>query len=312
MVLLRASRIGDFVCTTPAFRALRAALPGAEITLAGQAFVAGLADRCPYLDRFEAFPGYPGIGEQFFAPGITLRFFRQMQAREFDLAVQMHGSGMYSNPFLLMLGAKTSAGFVRHGDGGGIDLPYPFVERRHEVLRLLDLVEYLGAPRRGEATEFALRPEDHEAAGETLRGLPCPLVGLHPGARDARRRWPVERFAQAARELQARLGGTVVGIGGEAERAACEGIGGVNLAGLPIPVMGAVIARMGLLLTNDSGPAHIAYALGTPTVTLFGESSPEMWGPLDAARHAVIAGDLERLTAAEVVARAEGLYADAG
>jgi ADP-heptose:LPS heptosyltransferase len=104
----------------------------------------------------------------------------------------------------------------------------------------------------------------------------------------------------------------VVAIGGEAERAAGEAIGGINLAGLSIPVMGAVIARMSLLVTNDSGPAHIAYALGTPTVTLFGGTSPAMWGPLDASRHAIIAGDLERLTAAEVVEQAERLHGHAG
>lgn len=312
VVLLRASRIGDFVCATPAFRALRAALPAAEITLAGQSFVAGLAARCPYLDRFEAFPGYPGIGEQFFAPEVTLRFFKEMQAREFDLAVQMHGSGVYSNPFVLMLGAKTSAGFARNGDVGGLDAPFRYEEHRHEVRRLLELMEFLGAPPQGEATEFALWPEDHEAAEEALGGFRRPLIGLHPGARDASRRWPLARFAEAARELRERLGGTVVAIGGEAERAACEGAGGVNLAGLPIPVMGAVIARMSLLVTNDSGPAHIAYALGTPAVTLFGATSPEMWGPLDAARHAVISGDLERLPVSEVAERAERLYAHAG
>ena len=305
VLLLRASRIGDFVCATPAFRALRAAFAAAEITLAGQPFVAGLAARCPYIDRFEAFPGYPGIGEQFFTPDVTLRFFKEMQAREFDVAVQMHGSGVYSNPFLLMMGAKKNAGFARDREGGGLDAPFRYEEHRHEVLRLLELVEFLGAPAQGEATEFALWPEDHEAAEEALRYLSHPLIGLHPGARDTRRRWPLARFAEAAKELHARVGGTVVAIGGEAERAACEAIGAVNLAGLPIPVMGAAIARMSLLVTNDSGPAHIAYALGTPTVTLFGGTSPEMWGPLDAARHAVIAGDLERLPASEVVARAE-------
>jgi ADP-heptose:LPS heptosyltransferase len=291
---------------------LRAALPGAEITLVAQPFAAGLAARCAYLDRFEAFPGYPGIAEQFFAPDAALRFFGEMQAREFDFGVQMHGSGVYANPFLLMMGAKTNAGFVRNGHSGGLDAPFRYEEHCHEVLRLLELVEFLGAPRQGESTEFALWPEDHEAAREALGGVLGPLIGVHPGAGDARKRWPLARFAEAARALQDRLGGTVVAIGGEAERAACDAIGGLNLAGLPIPAMGAAIARMSLLMTNDSGPAHIAYALGTPTVTLFGATSPEMWGPLDGSSHAVIAGDFEHLTAAEVVERAERLYAYAG
>lgn len=303
VVLLRASRIGDFVCATPAFRALRAALPAAEITLVAQPFIRGLAARCPYLDRFEAFPGYPGIAEQFFEPASALMFFKKMQAEGFDLAVQMHGSGVYSNPFLLMVGAKATAGF-----GSGLDAALPYDERAHEVRRVLRLMEFLGAPSQGEATEFRLWPRDHEEAEDALCGLPRPLIGVHPGARDVDKKWPVERFAEVARRLRSRRGGTVVVIGGAAERAAAARIAGINLTGLSIPAMGAAIARMALLVTNDSGPAHIAYALGTPTVTLFGTTSPDEWGPLDAARHAVIAGSLERLSADEVAGRAEPLW----
>src|SRR5437763_16638241 len=66
VVIVRANRIGDFLCATPAFRALRAALPGAEITLVGMAFVRDLVARSPYLDRFAECPGFPGMAEQFF------------------------------------------------------------------------------------------------------------------------------------------------------------------------------------------------------------------------------------------------------
>jgi ADP-heptose:LPS heptosyltransferase len=119
VALLRASRIGDVLCAVPAFRALRAALPGAEITMVTLPLLRDLVVRSPYLDRFVAFPGFPGIDEQFFDARRATAFFQEMQAEQFDLAVQMQGSGVYSNPFTLMLGARVTAGFVRPGDPPG-------------------------------------------------------------------------------------------------------------------------------------------------------------------------------------------------
>ena len=119
VAIVRALRIGDFLLTTPAFRALRAALPEAEITLIGLPFVRELVERSTRLDRFVEFPGFPGLAEQFFDARRALDFFARMQAECFDLAIQMHGSGVYANPFTLMLGARVTAGYVRPGDNPG-------------------------------------------------------------------------------------------------------------------------------------------------------------------------------------------------
>ncbi|HEX8202269.1 MAG TPA: glycosyltransferase family 9 protein, partial [Isosphaeraceae bacterium] len=198
VALVRASRIGDFVCATPAFRALRAALPGAEITLIALPMVRAPAERSPHLDRFEAFPGFPGIAEQVFDARRAVRFFRRMQAERFDLAVQMHGSGAYSNPFTLMLGARVTAGFVRAGEPPGrLDAALAWPRGLHEVRRVLALMDVLGIPARGERTEFPLWPEDHAAAEALLAGVERPLIGLHPSAREATKRWASGRFAAA-------------------------------------------------------------------------------------------------------------------
>src|SRR5919202_6512255 len=195
VALLRASRIGDFICATPAFRALRMALPNAEITLIGQPFVEELVRRSPHLDRFVRFPGFPGIAEQFFDARQTVKFFQQMQTEQFDLAVQMHGSGVYSNPFTLMLGARTTAGFVREGDPAGrLDAALPMPQKENEVRRILALATFLGASPQGEKTEFPLWSEDREAAERLLAGVQRPLIGLHPAAREATKRWAPERF----------------------------------------------------------------------------------------------------------------------
>jgi ADP-heptose:LPS heptosyltransferase len=287
VAVVRAKRIGDFVCATPALRALRAALPGAEITFLGLPFVRDLAARSPSVDRFEAAPGFPGMADQFFAAREAVEFFRRMQAERFDLAVQMHGSGVYSNVFTLLLGARRTAGFVRAGDGPGrLDAALPMPQEGHEVRRLLALTTFLGAPPRGEGTEFPLRPEDHAEAERLLAGSPRPLLGAHPAAREATKRWDPGRFAAAAAELRRRRGGTVVLLGGPEEQPLLDRLGRepggpcLNLGGrTSLPVLGAVIARLAVLLTNDSGPAHIAYALKVPTVTVFGGTDPGAWGP---------------------------------
>lgn len=297
VALLRASRIGDFICATPAFRALRMALSAAEITLIAMPFMAELAARSPHIDRFVSFPGFPGMAEQFFNPRQTVAFFQQMQAEQFDLAVQMHGSGVYSNPFTLMLGAQTTAGFVREGDPPGrLDAAFAWPSKEHEVRRVLALTTFLGATPQGEETEFPLLSCDRATATSLLAGTHPPLIGLHPAAREATKRWPPERFIAVGRELQQQYGGTVVILGGAEERqlgdAIAQELSGIslNLAGkTSLPVLGAVIAQLAVLIGNDSGPAHIAYALSTPTVTVFGGTDPAIWGAIAQEHHRTLA-----------------------
>lgn len=288
VALLRASRIGDFLCATPAFRALRKALPQAEIVMITLPMLQGLIVRSPHLDRFAAFPGYPGIAEQLFDARRACAFFQEMQEEQFDLAVQMQESGANSNPFTLMLGARYTAGFIREGDRAGrLDVALPIPREGHEVRRLLALTTFLGAPPQGEEIEFPLWPEDVAAAQALLEEVERPLIGLHPSARDLTRRWANERFIAVGNELQHRHGGTVVILGEQEERGSTETLAQqiegacLNLAGrTSLTTLGGVIAELAIFLTNDTGPAHIAYALKTPTVTIVGGSDPQRYGPL--------------------------------
>jgi ADP-heptose:LPS heptosyltransferase len=288
VALLRASRIGDFICATPAFRALRMALPDAEITMITLPMLRDLVLRSPHLDRFVAFPGFPGIAEQFFDTKRAIDFFREMQTERFDLAIQMQGSGVNSNPFTLLLGARVTAGYIRRDDTAGrLDAALPMPENCHEVLRMLALTTFLGAPMQGEETEFPLWTMDSVLADMMLAEADRPLIGVHMGARDLTRRWAFERFEAVAGELQYRHGGTIVVLG-EAEDWAvgeklAEHLKGPcrNLAGkTSLAELGAIIQQLSLLVTNDTGPAHIAYALRTPTVTVFGGGDPNTYGPL--------------------------------
>lgn len=300
VVLLRASRIGDFLCAVPAFRALRAALPDAEITLITLPMLQDLALRSPYLDRVALFPGFPGIAEQLFDARRTISFLQEMQEERFDLAVQMQGSGVNSNPFTLLLGARATAGFIRQDDlAGQLDAVLPYPQRGHEIQRVLALTTFLGAPPQGVEIEFPLWPEDTGEADVLLQGAQHPLIGLHPAARDATRRWALERFATVGVELRQRHDGTLVLLGEPEEQAIGNEVAlrvgkpCLNLVGkTSLVVLGAVIARLAVLITNDTGPAHIAYALRTPTVTVFGSGNPASNGPLQAGPYRVLAHEV--------------------
>lgn len=285
--VVRASRLGDLLCAYPAFRALRAALPDAELCLVTLPLLRELAGESGLFDRIIPFPGYPGIAEQFFRPGESLAFFQAMQGERFDLAVQLQGSGVYSNPFTLMLGARLTAGCIRPEDPPGhlaAALRYP--EEGHEIDRALALPLFLGAPPQGRRLFFPLSAAARSHAEGLLAGHRPPFVGLHPGAREPSRRWPLPRFAALGAALARRLGATLVILGDLETRAAAQelrkGIGQplLDLAGATsLPELGAVVERLALLVTNDSGPAHVAYALGTPTLTLCRSDERARYGP---------------------------------
>jgi ADP-heptose:LPS heptosyltransferase len=289
IVLLRTSRIGDFLCAVPAMRALRARLPDAEISMITLPLLLDLARRLPVLDRVWAFPGFPGLADQFFEAHRTVRFIQALQREHFDLAIQMQGTGVYSNTFMLLLGARATAGFVRPGDPPGLlDAALPYPHQLHEIECVLELTSFLGARPAGTHLEFPLTEVERRQAQRLLAEWPGPWIGLHPSSRDPLRRWPLEHYADLAGHLLAHHGGTIFLLGdGEAESAGqflarrlderC-----LNLVGkISLTALGALIERLDLLVTNDSGPAHIAYALGTPTVTLFNSrASLRTNGPL--------------------------------
>lgn len=286
-ILFKASRVGDFLHTYPAFKSLRLALPHTELTLVTLPLLKELAELCPYIDRVVAFPGFPGIAEQFFEPKKTLEFLLNHQREGYGLGIQLQGSGTYANPFLLMIGAERNAGFVGADlFASRLDAALPLPQKGTEAERMLQLTRFLGAPNVEPRLEFFLRQDDRQKAKNWLEPHDSPWVGLHTSSRSKNRRWPLKRFVSLGKTLQESLGATLVLFGEDEDRKALDRAfqnlkhPPLNLAGqTSLPLLGALIQRLTLLITNDSGPAHIAYALGTPCVTIFGGADPLRYGP---------------------------------
>lgn len=303
IVVFRGSPLGDVLLGIPAFRALRHAYPRAEITAIGLPPARPVLARYPqYIDRFLTFPGFPGFRDLPPDPHRALTFLAQAQAEHYDLALQLYGNGVFSNPFTMLLGARVTAGFVRAEDAPesmGLNRHLLFEANRHHTLRCLDLLATIGVPAQSAEMEFGVEPQEAGEVDDLLRtaGIKAGtrLIGVHPGGRFPDRRWLPDRFATAANQLVAESGATVVITGTQRDRQATEAVRSrlatayVDMTGrLGLGQLGALYRRLTLLLVNDTGTAHLAYALGTPSVTVFGTSAPAEWGPLDQERHRIV------------------------
>lgn len=283
------------LCLIPALRALRAALPQARLTLIGLPASRVFLERFPnYLDELIEFPGFPGIPEVEANPAELPRFFSALQG-EFDLALQMHGSGTHSNAFVTLLGARASAGLYLPSlwcPDPQRYLPYP--SHSHEIHRWTSLVEFLGVPLQGDRLEFPITAEDRRRSGELWQREPgARYACLHPGAFEEARRWPAERFAAVGDELAAQ-GLEVVITGTEAESELAAAVTramrhqAIDLSGRTgLGTMAALLAGSELLVCNDTGVSHLAAALQTASVIIFSASDPDRWAPLDRHRHRV-------------------------
>jgi ADP-heptose:LPS heptosyltransferase len=299
VAVFRALQLGDLLCAIPAMRALRRALPHAEIVLIGLPWSREFVKRFDhYFDGFLEFPGFPGLPERCYEARAVRYFLAKAQRATFDLAIQLHGSGAIVNPMLALLGARLTAGFYVPGEwlpDAERFMPYP--DGEHEVHRHLRLMEFLNVPSAGDELEFPLRDCDYKEFADlaSASGIRSgEYVCIHPGARFPSRRWPVDRFAQTADGL-AKLGFQVVITGSGEEKKLADALSDaidsphVNLAGkTSLGALGVLLKGARLLVSNDTGVSHVASALRTPSVLIVTGSDEKRWAPLDHRRHRVV------------------------
>jgi ADP-heptose:LPS heptosyltransferase len=306
--------IGDLLCTVPSWRALRAAVPDAHVTLIGQPWTATLAERLPgYLDDHLPFPGFPGIPDAGHDVHATVVFLAEAQRRRFDLVLQQHGDGTITNLIVDLLGARRAAGF--HG-GSVRDRGRRWFIRHpaglHEIHRHLLLLEHLGAPVLGDHLELPVTAAERRSAAALVPRVSGYAV-LHPGAKAAARRWPAASFA-AVGALLRDDGLAVVVTGAEGERRLARDVadaaGGMSVAGsTTIGELAALVDGARLVVTNDTGTSHVAVARRVPSVVVVPPGHDGSWLPLDRRRHRVVAGDDGPATVEQVAATAVAVMA---
>jgi ADP-heptose:LPS heptosyltransferase len=294
IAVLRSNGIGDYLFAVPALMALRRTYPDAEITLLGlkwhEQFLSG---RPGPVNRVIVVPRSRGVGS---APDIVEDqheldgFFQRMEKERFDLAIQMHGGGRYSNPFVERLGARLTAGACTE-DAIPLDRWVPYHYYQMEILRFLEIASLVGGEPAVLEPEIQLVERDLVEAAARVPYSDKPLVVLHPGASDARRRWPEAKFAAVGNTL-AWNGAQVIVTGNQAEVDLAEGVvqamsaPALNLAGkLSLGGLAGLLSRSKVVISNDSGPLHLARAVGAATVGIYWCGNMINAGPVTRARH---------------------------
>ncbi len=269
--------MGDLLMSLPVIHALRAAFPESHLTLLMRSELVPLLENHP--DISQILPVDPAQGQGW---GAILRWGRTLRSCRFDTALILNPTRLFHIASFLAgipkrVGYRRKWGFLL--TAGLIDTKA--VRRRHEVEYNLELLELL-AVRHSPAVLSVPVPEDKKTQAQALLPGGPPPVAIHPWTSNPAKALPVSFFEEVAQELS-RRGRTAVWIGepGPFEKLRANGV--VDLTGkIPLRLLPAVLKQCALLISNDSGPVHVAAAVGTPTVVVAPEAhraTLERWAP---------------------------------
>lgn len=324
VLVIRNDNIGDVICTTPALTALRRRFPTAHLAILVASYSREAVAGNPDVDEVLAYTKHKHRGDRsrLAAWGEMARLFAHIRARRYDVAVAMRAHFTGSLGWLTFLsGAPCRIGHApppRHPLGFCITHPVPLPDGpAHEVERCLRLLEPLGVQAENPALWL---PRDGAAEAAVREGLRrqgafpgAPLVAFHVSSRRANR-WPAERFAALADWAVAQGAGVVLlEAPGEVEAARAVA---ARMACSPIVYptgsfrdLAALLAQCRLCVCCDGGAMHVAAAVGTPTVAIFGAADPRRWAPWGRG-HRVLWRDgvAEAVTLEEVQAAVAGVW----
>lgn len=285
--LIKPSSLGDVVHALPVLSSLRARWPDAHLAWVVNRGLRGLLDGHPHLDEVIPFDRAK-VG---FGPRGLLefgRFLADLRRRRFDLAIDLQGllrSGLMTaatgSPVRIGLaGAREGAArFYTHA----IAMPPGEI---HAVDKLMRVAESLGGDREARF-QVACRAEDRQWAGQVLAATRPPRLVLNVGARWLTKRWPPSSFASVARRAVHERGASLIAVGSPEDRplvddliAALGSIPILDLSGqTTLPRLAAILEAADCVLSNDTGPLHLAAATGVRVVGVYTCTSPEKTGP---------------------------------
>jgi heptosyltransferase-2 len=287
ILVIRLTALGDVLLATPAVRALREAHPQARIDWLTQAVYAPLLEGLPFVDEVLRYERTRDRGL-----GGTLRLFRTLRSRAYDAVVDLQRkprtaiiAGASGADVRVAAHRRTFRGLLAAGLGRDQPLRGPHQTKRYAAA-LSPLGAGLAEPGPLQiGLSPAVRVEAEAEVDKLLGDARQPLVALAPGSVHATKRWSPLRFAEVGSALAAG-GRDLVLVGGPTDAAELDelraGLGArpaIDARWLGLPALAVLLSRCALVISNDSGPVHLAQAVGTPVVAVFGPTEPLRWGP---------------------------------
>lgn len=317
VLVIHFGQMGDVVLALPALRRIRERFAHARITVACGRSTAAIVELSGYADEILSVDRVSlRDGNKLVSALRVAGLMRDVRRRRFDLVIDLH-SLRETNVLGFLSGAPRRL-FARR-ENRSLDFlgTYAGVPRhdfaKHIVDRYLDVLLPLGVAAADEAARtprLRARAEDERAIETVLRKVKVdtsqPMVGIFPGAGHASRRWAMDRFAELARRIEASEGARVILFAGPEERPFVGemrqrfGRDAVILDRLTVPQLAAALARLSVFVSNDTGPVHVAAAVGAPAVVIVDRPTPNGFNPVGAHHHVIYARSLDALTVEEV------------
>jgi heptosyltransferase-1 len=282
ILIIKPSAIGDVVHALPVLNLLRKKWPASHISWLVTPGCAGLLDGHPQLNEVIRFDRRKlGNSWRDLASAVALHDLgRELQSKKFDLVIDLQGL-MRSGLLGFRTGAAVRVGSTRDREFGWMFQTHlaPVDRDGHAVDRYLAVADYLGLGR--SPVDFVFPTDDADRAAAAPLLPDGPFAVLLPGTNWVTKRWPAEKFAALVRPLRERFGlATVVAGSADDSKLAAMIPGAVDLTGrTPLRQLVAVLEKASLVIANDTGPMHIAAALGRPLVAVYGPTDPAQTGP---------------------------------
>lgn len=293
IAVLRANALGDFVFALPALQALKETYADAEITWLGCPWHKEYLENRPSpIDQVVVIPKSPGVRDEkpFDSSKVLDEFFKRMRKEKFDIVIQLHGGGHYTNPFVLQLGAGLTAG-LKDIDAPPLDRWTPYIYYQNETLRYLEVIRLLGASTPDIQPHITVTRGDVIRAIKKLRNIHQPFVVIHPGATDIRRRWDPTRFAMVGDAL-ADQGYRIIITGTDSEKKLADTIisrmrypADNFCSQLSLGTLTGLLYLASILISNDTGPLHVAEAIETPSIGIYWCGNIINGGPMTRTLH---------------------------
>lgn len=297
ILIVRMDRIGDVVLSTPAIKSVRDAYPDSHITVLVRPYARDIVEENPYINEVLTYDKHRSEKNLWG----NIKFILNLRKKKFDLAIILHPKNS-AHLLSFLAGIPKRVGYDKKL-GTLLTTKIPHTKQfglKHEIDYTLDVLRYIGIKPNDRSLYVPLNKSSEEKIADIFNknGISEDdvVVTIHPGASCRSRRWNLKRFTKVADALANKYGVKIVIIAGPEDKIFGDEVAQrmtvkpLNLsAKTAVSDLISILKRSKLFISNDSGPVHIACAVGTPTISIFGRNdrglSPMRWGPV--GRHDV-------------------------